>query len=68
MVAVDLPDDEVRALVFLLESDIAGPVNLCAPNPVTNREFTGRWLGAAPPRRLRRPPLRPPNAVGTGPG
>lgn len=33
-------EDEVRALAFLLESDIAGPVNLCAPNPVSNREFT----------------------------
>ena len=33
-------EDEVRALVFLLESDFAGPANLCAPNPVTNREFT----------------------------
>lgn len=36
---IDL-EDEVRALAFLLESDIAGPVNLCAPNPVTNKEFT----------------------------
>ena len=43
-------EDEVRALVFLLESDIGGPVNLCAPNPVTNREFT-RSLASA----LRRP-------------
>ena len=33
-------EDEIRALVFLLESDIAGPVNLCAPSPVTNRQFT----------------------------
>ena len=33
-------EDEVRALAFLLESDIAGPVNLCAPNPITNKEFT----------------------------
>ena len=33
-------EDEVRALAFLLEFDIAGPVNLCAPNPVTNKEFT----------------------------
>ena len=33
-------EDEVRALVFLLESEFAGPANLCAPNPVTNREFT----------------------------
>ena len=43
-------EDEVRALAFLLEADIAGPVNLCAPNPVTNREFT-RVLAAV----LRRP-------------
>jgi uncharacterized protein (TIGR01777 family) len=34
-------DDEIEALVFLLEhDDIAGPVNLTAPNPVTNRDFT----------------------------
>jgi hypothetical protein len=34
-------DDEVSALVHLLESDsVSGPVNLAAPNPVTNREFT----------------------------
>ena len=43
-------EDEVRALAFLLESDIAGPVNLCAPNPVTNKEFT-RALASV----LRRP-------------
>ena len=43
-------EDEVRALAFLLESDIAGPVNLCAPNPVTNKEFT-RTLASV----LRRP-------------
>lgn len=43
-------EDEVRALVFLLESDISGPVNLCAPNPATNREFT-RVLASV----LRRP-------------
>lgn len=33
-------EDEVRALAFLLESDITGPTNLCAPNPVTNKDFT----------------------------
>jgi uncharacterized protein len=41
-------DDEVRAIEFLLTSDLAGPVNLTAPNPVTNAEFTrtlGRVLG-----------------------
>lgn len=34
-------DDEVRALIALLEGDAyRGPVNLTAPNPVTNAEFT----------------------------
>ncbi|HSK24504.1 MAG TPA: TIGR01777 family oxidoreductase [Egicoccus sp.] len=32
--------DEVRALRFLLEHDLAGPVNLTAPEPVTNAELT----------------------------
>jgi uncharacterized protein (TIGR01777 family) len=34
-------DDEIRAIEWLLENDVHGPVNLTAPNPVTNREFTG---------------------------
>ena len=43
--------DYVEALTFLLDADgISGPVNLVAPNPVTNAEFT-RALG----RVLRRP-------------
>ncbi|MDH3301720.1 MAG: TIGR01777 family oxidoreductase [Acidimicrobiia bacterium] len=34
-------DDEVAAIEFLLGNDsISGPVNLTAPNPVTNAEFT----------------------------
>lgn len=33
-------DDEVRALRFLVESELVGPVNLVAPNPVRNRELT----------------------------
>lgn len=33
-------DDEVAAIRFLLDNDIAGPVNLSAPEPVTNAEFT----------------------------
>ncbi|WP_040495247.1 TIGR01777 family oxidoreductase [Ilumatobacter nonamiensis] len=33
-------DDEVGAIVHLLTSSIDGPVNLTAPNPVTNAEFT----------------------------
>lgn len=33
-------NDEVRALIHLaVASDLAGPVNLTAPNPVTNKEF-----------------------------
>ncbi|MFZ4517347.1 MAG: TIGR01777 family oxidoreductase [Microthrixaceae bacterium] len=40
--------DEVRAIRFLLGAGPAGPVNLTAPEPVTNAEFTkglGRVLG-----------------------
>lgn len=33
-------DDEVRAIEFLLTAPISGAVNLTAPNPVTNSEFT----------------------------
>ncbi len=33
-------DDEIAAIRFLLRSDLSGPVNLTAPQPVTNREFT----------------------------
>ncbi len=48
-------DDEVAAIIWLLEhEDISGPVNLTAPNPVTNQEFT-KTLG----RVLRRPTLLP---------
>src|SRR4029453_10147711 len=36
--------DEVDAIRFLLTADVAGPVNLTAPTPVTNAEFT-RDLG-----------------------
>lgn len=33
-------DDEVRAIRFLLEDDSAnGPYNLCAPNPLKNKDF-----------------------------
>jgi uncharacterized protein (TIGR01777 family) len=46
--------DEIRAIRFLLDSDISGPVNLTAPNPVTNRDFTNT-LGDV----LNRPTLLP---------
>ena len=46
--------DEVEALAWLLDADVEGPVNLTAPEPVTNRELT-EALG----RALRRPTLLP---------
>ncbi len=46
--------DEVEALMWLLDADVEGPVNLTAPEPVTNRQLTSE-LGAA----LRRPTLLP---------
>ena len=33
-------DDEVRAIIHLLTSQLSGPVNLTAPTPVTNTDFT----------------------------
>jgi uncharacterized protein (TIGR01777 family) len=39
-------DDEVNAIVHALTSDVSGPLNLTAPEPVTNRTFT-KALGAA---------------------
>jgi uncharacterized protein len=42
--------DQVGAVLHLLHSPVGGPVNVTAPNPVTNREFT-EVLG----RVLRRP-------------
>lgn len=47
-------NDQIRALRFLIDNDISGPVNLCSPNPVTNLEFT-KTLGAV----LKRPTLVP---------
>lgn len=47
--------DELRAIHFLLnQTHINGPVNLCAPHPVTNTQFT-KALGKA----LKRPTLMP---------
>lgn len=56
-------EDEVRALTYLLDHDaVDGPVNLSAPAPVTNAEFT-----AAMGEILHRPTLVPvPAAVLTG--
>lgn len=47
-------DDWVRAVSHLLASDVEGPVNVTAPKPVTNAEFT-----AALGRKLHRPTAIP---------
>lgn len=50
---ISLPD-VVAAIVHVIESDVAGPVNVTAPEPVTNRAFTKALAGA-----LHRPALLP---------
>ena len=50
--------DQIRAIAFLLENKISGPVNLTSPNPVTNSEFTA---GLA--RAMHRPALFPVPAI-----
>jgi uncharacterized protein (TIGR01777 family) len=52
-------EDEVRAIAFLLERDLEGPVNLSAPQPVRQVELA-RTLG----RALHRPALLPAPAFG----
>jgi uncharacterized protein (TIGR01777 family) len=48
-------DDAVRAMLFAIDTPtLQGPVNLTAPNPVTNRDFT-RTLA----RQLKRPAVAP---------
>ncbi len=46
--------DEVAALLFLIDGDLRGPVNIVAPNPVRQKEFA-RALGA----QLHRPAFVP---------
>jgi uncharacterized protein (TIGR01777 family) len=47
-------EDAVGALVHALDTDLSGPVNLCAPSPVSNADFT-----AALARALGRPAVLP---------
>jgi uncharacterized protein (TIGR01777 family) len=46
--------DQIRAMIFLMNSKLEGAVNLTSPNPVTNQEFT-----AALARVLNRPAIFP---------
>jgi uncharacterized protein len=56
-------DDEVGAIRHLLSAEVAGPVNLTAPNPATNVEFTAA-LGHALHRPTKLPtPMLPLKAV-----
>ncbi|MCU0270279.1 MAG: TIGR01777 family oxidoreductase [Acidimicrobiales bacterium] len=55
---ISLPD-ELAAIRWLLDHDVAGPVNLTAPAPVTNAEFT-KVLA----RVLKRPAVLPVPAFG----
>ena len=51
-------DDLTAAYAFVLGGDLAGAVNVCAPNPVTSEQFTDA-LGKA----LRRPTIFPAPAL-----
>jgi uncharacterized protein len=53
--------DEIRALRFLMDENIEGPVNLTGPSPVTNTVFTKSLAAAAGRRDL--PWLRVPAPV-----
>ncbi len=53
--------DQVDAIAWLLTNPVSGPVNLTAPQPVTNRQFT-RDLGHA----LGRPAVLPVPSFGPG--
>ena len=52
-------DDEVAIISWLLKNELRGPVNLTAPNPVTNAEFT-KTLGKV----MKRPTFLPVPAFG----
>lgn len=46
--------DEVRALLWIIDHQLTGPVNLTCPTPLTNRSFTNELAHA-----MRRPSLLP---------
>ena len=52
-------EDEIRLITWLLTANLPGPVNLTAPNPVTNLEFT-KSLG----RAVSRPTIFPIPMIG----
>ncbi len=52
-------DDVISAFAFLLENNVEGPVNLTAPQPATNAEFTNTMA-----KVLHRPAILPAPAFG----
>jgi len=47
-------EDEIRAIIHILDNELTGPFNLTSPNPVRNKEFT-KALGSV----LNRPTMFP---------
>jgi uncharacterized protein (TIGR01777 family) len=59
-------DDEAGAIAWLLQHDVSGAVNLTAPNPVTNAEFTRELARALHrPAWLTVPPFGPKLVLGS---
>ncbi len=54
-------DDEIAAIIALLTADVQGPVNLTAPHPVTNADFSSTLA-----RVLKRPAFLPVPSFGPG--
>jgi uncharacterized protein len=59
--------DAVRAVIHVLDKELAGPVNVVAPNPVTNREYADTLASVLNrPRFLVLPPGLVRRVFGTG--
>ena len=59
-------DDQIGAIIELLGSDVEGPVNLTAPAPCTNMDFTAQLASALKrPAILPIPPLGPKLVLGS---
>jgi uncharacterized protein (TIGR01777 family) len=44
--------DEVRAILWIIDHQLTGPINLVAPSPLTNRDFTSELASALHRRAL----------------
>lgn len=50
-------EDYVAAILHILDRRLTGPVNLSAPEPVTNAEFTRTWGALLRRKQILKPPL-----------